>query len=410
MNAESTSSASPVREDIGRKFWNLNYFIALTGYFFLYTSISLFFLLPLFLRGFSPSQRQIGLIMGVNSLVAIAIRPLFGRITDKQGGKKPALLGLFLLIAVVPFFHLVKDAGALPFLLNALRGLGWGVSMTASVAVCSDLSPADRIARSMGIIGVAGLVANALGPVAGEKIIARWGFGGLFNVSLICLVLSVACLLVTREPIKSEVPVSERRSGVLKSFPFWMLIIVGIMPMFHGSIRAALIYFVPVFAKSVNIGRIGPFFVAFSAAAILSRFWIGDLSDKYGRKKVILPAAVIIGVNCLLISQVHSRTALLVNGFIGGLGQGLIYPALSAYVIDFLGMENKGLAISLYLSLMEVGMGLGSPFYGWLADLGGYRMMYIVGGLMIIAASVVFTWKAPSTDGRLKINKEPGNA
>jgi len=91
---------------------------------------------------------------------------------------------------------------------------------------------------------------------------------------------------------------------------------------------------------------------------------------------------------------------LLVTGFIGGLGQGLIFPALSTYIIDFLGRENKGLAISLYLSLFDVGMGLGSPFFGWMSDLAGYRWMYRIAGLFLLASTAVFMLKAPATEGR----------
>jgi len=97
---------------------------------------------------------------------------------------------------------------------------------------------------------------------------------------------------------------------------------------------------------------------------------------------------------------------LLVTGFIGGLGQGLIFPALSTYIIDFLGRENKGLAISLYLSLFDVGMGLGAPFFGWMSDLAGYRWMYRIAGLFLLASTAVFMLKAPATEGR----KIPGGA
>jgi MFS family permease len=161
-----------------------------------------------------------------------------------------------------------------------------------------------------------------------------------------------------------------------------------------------MIYFIAVFGNSIGIGRVGPFFLLLSLAAILTRFGMGDFSDRYGRKKVILPAALIIVGNLFLLAQVRSLPLLLVTGFIGGLGQGLIFPALSTYIIDFLGRENKGLAISLYLSLFDVGMGIGSPFFGWMSDLAGYRWMYRIAGLFLLASTAVFMLKAPATEGR----------
>ncbi len=385
----------------GGRFWSADFIIALVGYFFLYMSISLFFLLPLFLKEFNPTQSRIGLIMGLHSVVAIAVRPLVGTLIDAGGGRRFALWGVGILMAVVPLFNLVRDAGWLPLALSVFRGLGWGVSMTATIAVCSDLSPVERIAQSMGIIGVAGLVANALGPVAGEKLIARFGYGGLFNASFLCLLASLGCLLATREMPRKEAGGGRSARGVFRGFSLATLIVVSLMPVFHGSVRGAMIYFVAVFAGSVGISRVGPFFLSFSLAAILSRFGMGDLSDRYGRKKVILPAAAIISANLVFFSQVRSGPALVLSGFIGGLGQGLIFPALSAYLIDLLGRGNKALAISLYLSLFDVGMGVGSPFYGWLADLSGYSRMYMAAAAVLFAASLVFALKAPAVESRV---------
>jgi MFS family permease len=384
----------------GRSFWNRDFLLALTGYFFLFMAISLFFLYPVVLERFGPRQSRIGLIMGVHSIVAIAIRPLFGKMIDARGGRRIALLGLFILIVTVPFFHFVDDAGWLPFLLRGLTGLGWGISMTATIAMCSDLAPVEKLALSMGIIGIGGLVANALGPLLAEEILRSRGPGWLFNTSLLFLLAALACLLLAKEIAKPEGGGGSGGMGVLRTVPWALAAIIAAMPVFHGGIRGAMIYFIAVFGHSIGIARVGTFFLVFSLAAILSRFGTGDLSDRYGRKKVILPAALIIVGNLFLIAQVRSLPLLIVTGFIGGLGQGLIYPALSTYIIDFLGRGNKGLAISLYLSLFDVGMGLGSPFFGWVSDVAGYRWMYRIAGLFLLASTAVFMLKAPVTEGR----------
>ncbi len=389
----------PAPADAGLKaFWNRDFLLALLGYFFLYMSVSLFFLLPVFLKQFGPRQSRVGLIMGIHSVVAIAIRPFFGRLIDIHGGRKIAIVGLGVMILSVPFFHIVHDAGWLPMFLRALTGLGWGISMTATIAMCSDLSPVEKLARSMGIIGVAGLVANALGPLAAEEIINRLGFGWLFDISLFFLAASAVCLYAAKEIARSEGERGISDVRILRTFPVITLLVVAAMPVFHGAIRGVMIYFIAIFGKSIQINRVGLFFLVFSLAAILTRFGMGDLSDRYGRKKVILPAVLIICANLILISQVRTFPLLVVTGFVGGLGQGLIYPALSTYIIDFLGRSNKGLAISLYLSLFDVGMGLGAPLFGWVSDLTGYRWMYVIAGLLLLVSTVVFMIKAPKTE------------
>jgi len=379
-------------------FWNRDFLLAMAGYFFLFMSVSLFFLFPVVLAKFGPLQSRIGLIMGIHSVVAIAVRPLFGRMIDVRGGRQIALFGLFILIFAVPFFHFVDNAGWLPFLLRALTGLGWGISMTATIAMCSDLAPVERLALSMGVIGIAGLVANAIGPLLAEEILRGLGPGWLYNISVIFLVASLACLLLTREITKPENGGKGGGMAVLKTVPWALAAVIASMPIFHGAIRGAMIYFIAVFGNSAGIGRVAPFFLFFSLAAILTRFSMGDLSDRRGRKTVILPAALIIVGNLFAIAEVRSFPLLVVTGFVGGLGQGLIFPALSTYIIDFLGRENKGLAISLYLSLFDVGMGLGSPLFGWVSDMAGYRWMYRIAGLCLLASTAVFMLKAPATE------------
>jgi MFS family permease len=380
-----------------RTFWNRDFLLGIAGFFGLYMAVSLFFLLPVYLRQFGPLQSQVGLIMGIFSIVAIAVRPLFGRMIDVRGGKPLALAGIALLLAGVPFFHLVRDAGWLPLALRAFMGVGWGVSMSATIAMCSDLAPADRLARSMGIIGVAGLVANALGPLLAEEISRRVGFGGVFDASLVFLAAAFFCILASRRGARPQ-PVAAAGFRALGRVPLAVVVIISAMPILHGSVRGAIIYFIAVFGRSIGLERVGSFFLVFSLAAILTRFGTGDLSDRFGRKTVILPAALLISANLFLISRIAGPRLLLATGFLGGIGQGLIFPALSTYIIDFMGRENKGLAISLYNSLFDVGMGVGSPFYGWISDIMGYRRMYVFAGGLLIAATAVFMARAPVTE------------
>jgi MFS family permease len=376
--------------------WNRSFLVALIGYFFLFMSVTLFFIFPLFFEQFNASKTRIGWIMGVHSLLAIFMRPIFGRLIDMRGRKNISLLGIAFLIIVLPFYHLINDAGSLPLILRALTGIGWGISMTATMTICSDLAPVTRLAQSMGIIGVAGLLSAALGPLLAEEIVRHFGYGGLFNTSFLFLVISFACMVWTKEVIRPNhnkhfhIPESLKQVAVLSIFLIFML------PVFHGTVRGAVVNFIALFGKSIPLDRVGPFFVAFSTAAILARFLLGDLSDRLGRKKVVFPSVCIISLNLFLISQVQSIWMFVLTGFIGGFGQGLIFPALSTYIIDILGKENKGFAISLYLTFFDVGMGFGSALFGWISDLYGYRWMYLIAGLAFFLAGVVFAWKAPS--------------
>ena len=376
--------------------WNKHFLVALFGYFFLFMSVTLFFLFPLFLNQFNPSMSRVGMIMGIHSLVAIFVRPFFGRLSDLKGRRKISLFGIAFLILVLPFFHLIQDAGFLPLILRALTGIGWGISMTTTMTICSDLAPVEKLAHSMGIIGVAGLLSSALGPMLAEELINRFGFGALFNASLAFLLASFLCILLTKEVIKPKHSHHIHKPRALLNVSVFVILLISALPVLHGAVRGAVIHFIALFGKSIPLERVWPFFLCFSGAAILTRLGLGGLSDRYGRKKVLFPAACIISFNLLIISQVKSLWMFSLTGLIGGFGQGLIFPALSTYVIDIMGHENKGLAISLYLAFFDAGMSFGSALFGWISDLSGYRQMYLIAGTIFFMISVLFTWRAPT--------------
>jgi MFS family permease len=342
------------------------------------------------------------MIMGIHSLMAIFVRPVFGRLIDLKGRRTISLLGIALLILVTPGFHLIRDAGLFPLVLRALTGIGWGISMTATITICSDLAPVNRLARSMGIIGVAGLLSAALGPLLGEEIIRRFGFPWLFNTSLVFLGISFLFMLLTREmrPLGNNNEERFKVPGAVLKMSLFPIIMIVLMTVSHGAVRSTVVNFIALFVRSIPMERVGPFFVAFSGAAIATRLFFGDLSDRYGRKQVILPSVGLIALNLVLISRMHSPWMMVLSGVLGGVGQGFIFPALSTYIIDTMGRENKGLAISLYLTFFDVGMAGGSVLFGWISDLYGFRSMYLIAAAFMAVVVLLFNWKAPNPDRR----------
>jgi MFS family permease len=382
--------------DVKRSLFGRNFVLASLAYFFVFLSAAMFYLFPLFLVDrFHASKSRVGIIMGVHSVASIMIRPLFGRIMDKRGGRTVTIAGLLLMIAVIPGFYLVESAGIWTVLLRALNGIGWGIATTAILAICSEMSPPERMARSLGIIGAAGIVPGAIGPALAEEIMRRYNFNAVFTAALIALVTAFFCMIAVNETPPGKSPTKVERTTHYSTYPLLILLIVAAMPIGHGAARGAVLNFIAPFGASAGFGRVGLFFAAFSAAAIITRLGLGDLSDQYGRKRVILPTAILIGINLFWIAGVHSYWGFVLCGFVSGLGQGFMFPALSTYVMDFLGRENKGLALGLYLSLYDIGMGLGSPVFGWISDMSGYRQMYVVAGCLIILLSLVFHIKAP---------------
>ena len=393
-----------LENEVKKALYGRDFVLATCAYFFVFLSIAVFYLFPLYLNQFEPSKSRVGLIMGIHSVTAILVRPFFGRILDKKGGRKVAMAGIFIIMLSVPGFFLVESAGWLALVLRAVNGIGWGVGTTALMAICSELSPPEKMAHSLGIIGAAGIVAGAAGPMLAEEIFRRYDFHAVFVVGITAAAASLACVFAIREKPRNAIARGVASFAGLRRYSFLILAIIAVMPVAHGAARGAVLNFIALFGINVGFTRIAPFFLVFSIAAILTRVGVGDISDRYGRKKIIFPSAVMIGLNLFWIAGLNAYISFLATGFIAGLGQGLIFPALSTYVIDFLGRENKGLALGLYLSLFDLGMGLGSPMWGLVSDVAGYRPMYVIAGSLIVALTIIFTIKAPDAAGAGKLS------
>ena len=190
-------------------------------------------------------------------------RPAVLRPDDRRPGREEdlPLRASSILIAATPLFHLVRDAGAFPLFLRALSGVGWGISMTATISVCSDFVAGREPGQVHGHHRRRGARRQRPRP-------ARWPrrsstgsvSAALFNAALLFLVASLVCILLAREtPRTARRPAAQNRR-FLRTRPVWALLIISAMPVFHGAVRGTMIYFIALFGKSIDIGRVGPFF------------------------------------------------------------------------------------------------------------------------------------------------------
>jgi MFS family permease len=94
----------------------------------------------------------------------------------------------------------------------------------------------------------------------------------------------------------------------------------------------------------------------------------GALTDRFGRKAVILPGAIIsLGGYCLFAWAGDVPTFFFAS-LILGLGSGLIGPAPAAYAGDLAPQGNTSMTMGLYRTFGDVGLLVGPVFLGWFAD------------------------------------------
>ncbi len=117
-----------------------------------------------------------------------------------------------------------------------------------------------------------------------------------------------------------------------------------------------------------SAGTLTVVFAASIAGLLLALLLAGQLSDRYGRKPVLLPGLTAAVAACFLFATASSVAALVTARFLSGIAVGVIVSAGMASVVDLGGPTRRRLASLAASVAMAMGAGLGPLFAGALAE------------------------------------------
>ncbi|MGW7295053.1 MFS transporter [Streptomyces xiamenensis] len=115
-------------------------------------------------------------------------------------------------------------------------------------------------------------------------------------------------------------------------------------------------------------GTLTVIFATYMAGLITSLLISGNLSDRIGRRPVLLPAIALALLACLVFATARSVPALLAGRLLTGLAIGAIVSAGMAAVTDIAGDQRRRLAALLASSGMVLGAGTGPLLAGVLSE------------------------------------------
>jgi predicted MFS family arabinose efflux permease len=92
----------------------------------------------------------------------------------------------------------------------------------------------------------------------------------------------------------------------------------------------------------------------------------------------------------LLLGHAGSATAIVVAGVLCGLGHAFVFPILSALVVSRAHDDNRGVAMTLFTCLFDVGALVGAPILGFVIEASDYSSMFTVAAGVVLAFSFAF--------------------
>lgn len=358
------------------------------AFFCFFANVNAYNLLPLYLQVLGAQTGEVGTIMAMYSVAAILAQAVTGRLLDR-GWRKPCLLAAAALLTVVSAaFGLTGSLGWRLYALRFLQGLSFAVYMTSSMTLIADLAPAGRRAEAVGIYGTGGLVAVAVGPAVGEVILGAAGFPAFF----VATVAAAAAALGLAASVPTP-PIAPASQGPRLGWKGWAPFLPVLLPGFQYGLANTIVFvFLPPFARVLGLPRVGPFYIAYTGAAILVRFVAGGLADRVGRERVIVPALGVMTAGILLCSILHATWLLVLIGLLNGTAQGFVMPAANALAFERAPSGRRGQAVAFYNGANLVGATLGASGFGWLVQVFGYGPAFVLAAGLLALGTLAF-WR-----------------
>jgi predicted MFS family arabinose efflux permease len=177
-----------------------------------------------------------------------------------------------------------------------------------------------------------------------------------------------------------------------KMFIIQILGVASFLVMFQAYLVAPLI---PALSKEFHSSKdiIGLIIPAFTIPYGLSSLFYGPLSDRFGRRPVILFLLGIMAVSTICISFSRSASEFLMIRLLMGVVTGGIVPISVALVSDLYPYEQRGKPIGYLFSAMAGGMTFGSTLGAYLNPIIGWRFEFVLTGLLCLCVFIFAIYK-----------------
>ena len=285
-------------------------------------------------------------------------------------------------------------------------------SMTIVIAnvVAADLSTVENRGRVLGLMQGLQLVVGTASPAIGGFIGEVFGTRAPFYVSGLT-VLFFAIWGVARMPETRPTPGAGRAVGhhlgslkgarfLLRDASFFIVCVSGFSTFFlRGGMSTTLI---PEFAHDVLALGPGPIGLLFTFSSLMHGILIypaGAMADKHGRKIVIVPAGIVVGIAIALLPFSDTLLPFVAVFILLHVAQGWGGQAPIAYVADLAPDGMRGMAIGLYRTFGDAAGMIGPVVSTSLVSLSGYHAAFGFNSALWTITLVVFAYVAVETAG-----------
>ncbi len=334
------------------------------------------------------SRTAVGLISTAVSLTAAPSAMLGGRAADRVGERKVLILSG--LIGTLAALAVSFSSGFWSLVLMCLAlGLGNGMQNPAGSAAVMRWFPQHQRGFAMGIrqtgVPIGGILAAGVAPL----LALHYGWRSAYLASGLLSVIGVVLISVAYfdPPRKQASGATATRSfrDLVRDRQLLLLALVFTCQVFIQLAAKTYFFFFPHETFGASVVTAGALFVVTNIAAMVARIGWGLISDRrfQGKRHPVLIIIVALTICSSLVAALLPATTPLwlvaVLAILFGVSAFAWTGILGTLVIETVGAESAGSAISLVQGLAAPATLLAPPLFGLLADVSGsYRASWLV--------------------------------
>ncbi len=376
--------------------------IILLGLVSLFTDISsesIQSILPLFIIEIGGTTLTLGLISGVSNALANILKGITGWMSDKINRRKPFIVAGYTVSNLSKPLIGFTVSWELVLALKATDRIGKGLRTSSRDALISYY--ATEKGRAFGLHRAMDTLGAVLGSfLAFVLLFISWSYSQIIIFSIVPGLIAISLLLPVRDVSTDEFFKKKPKSSqevkmqkIDKNF-LKLIIILGVIEFASLDVAFLILrsedyilpnstYLIPIFYLILNI-----IYTLFSPLT-------GILSDKVGRKPVIILGLTTLLATCIILAfpvekSLFSIILIIIIYIMHGFYLASVDPISRAYIADLTGKDKRGRAYGYYyFSVGFIGMAE-AIIFGWIYQLYQFTWAFIYVSILLFICIIIF--------------------
>jgi FSR family fosmidomycin resistance protein-like MFS transporter len=355
-------------------------------------------LFPLFVEKLGLSLTQVGLIAGVNRLLAFIVQPTVGYLADRYPTRGFIMVGLLMPVIFIPLSGAAIGFWSL-LIVIAIGSIGSSMFHPSVTGMVPHYS-GDNAGLAMSVFNTGGTLAFGLGPLFVTWYAQRFGLGAL----PVTLILGIVVIFYLYRVVPTPQSEGLRHLGFFKSVrealgTAWKAVLtIWMVMVLRAIVGQSFLTFMPVLyvQKGYSVVSAGVIFSLFTVAGTFSGLLSGHISDRIGFKPIFIVVHMLMTPALLLF--LHLKGNWVYAGAMIAGGTVLATMPLGVAMAQALAPKGRSMVASL---MMGFAFGLGgvvSPLVGKFADLYSvHAVLYYIAFVPLLTLPIIFSFPKTRT-------------